>query len=105
MVGIRSGKSPLKFLQCDSAGWWPLAGLVPTTGLPWNLSAMPGICTGPPQTLDGTSSQAHQLVMSLTLNTHRPTLLLVYGHVLTSTTVFSSFVFHDCICVHIHEHA
>ena len=25
---IGSG-SPLKFLQCDGAGWWPLAGLVP----------------------------------------------------------------------------
>ena len=29
MVGIGSGKSPLKFLQCDGASWWPLAGLVP----------------------------------------------------------------------------
>ena len=29
-VGIGSGKFlPLKFLQCDGAGWWPLAGLVP----------------------------------------------------------------------------
>ena len=40
-------------------GWFPL------TGLPWNLPAVPGICTGPPPTLDGTSSQAHLLVMSL----------------------------------------
>ena len=29
MVGIRLGEFPLKFLQCDGAGWWPLAGLVP----------------------------------------------------------------------------
>ena len=29
MVGIGSGKSPLKFLQCDGAGWWLLAELVP----------------------------------------------------------------------------
>ena len=27
--------------------------------------SLPGICTGPPPTLDGTSSQAHQLGMSL----------------------------------------
>ena len=42
-----------------SLGWFPLSGL------PWNLPAVPGICTGPPPTLDGTSSQAHQLAMSL----------------------------------------
>jgi len=41
-----------------SLGWLPL------TGLPWNLPAVPGICAGPPATLDGTSSQAHQLAMS-----------------------------------------
>ena len=43
-------------------GWFPL------TGLPWNLPAVPGICKGPPPTLDGTSSQAHQLGMSLNVN-------------------------------------
>ena len=41
-------------------GWFLL------TGLPWNLPDVPGICVGPPPTLDGTSSQAHQLAMSLT---------------------------------------
>ena len=41
-----------------SLGWLPL------TGLPWNLPAVPGICSGPSPTLDGTSYQAHQLVMS-----------------------------------------
>ena len=38
-------------------------GLV--TGFPRNLPAVPGICPGPPPTLDGTTSQAHQLAMSL----------------------------------------
>ena len=42
-------------------GWFPL------TGLPWNCPAVPGICAGPPPTLDGTSSQAHQSAMSLIL--------------------------------------
>jgi len=66
MVGIGSGK----FLYLSSfsvtvpvggrlQGWFPL------TGLPWNLPAVPGICAGLPPTLDGTSSQAHQLAMSL----------------------------------------
>ena len=40
-------------------GWFPL------TGLPWNFPAVPGICVQPPPTLDGTSSPAHQLAMSL----------------------------------------
>ena len=40
-------------------GWFLL------TGLPWNLPAVPGICTGSPPTMDGTSSQAHQLAMGL----------------------------------------
>ena len=40
-------------------GWFLLIGL------PCNLPAVPGICTEPPPTLDGTSSQAHQLAMSL----------------------------------------
>jgi len=48
-------------------GWFPLTGLL------WNLPAVPGICTGPPPTLDGTSSQAHQLVMSLTFITRGTT--------------------------------
>ena len=66
MVGIGSGK----FLHLNSfsvmvpvgrhlQGWFPL------TGLPWNLPAVPGICARPPPTLDGTSSQGHQLAMSL----------------------------------------
>ena len=38
-----------------------LQGRFPLTGLPWNLPAVPGICMGPPSTLDGTSSQAHQI--------------------------------------------
>ena len=42
-----------------SLGWFLL------TGLPWNLPAVPGICVGPPPTLDGTSSLDHQLAMSL----------------------------------------
>ena len=42
-----------------------LQGCFPLTGLLWNLLAVPGICAGPPPTLDGTSSQAHQLAMSL----------------------------------------
>ena len=33
-------------------------------GLPWNLPAVPGICAEPPSTLDGTSSQGHQLAMN-----------------------------------------
>ena len=66
MVGIGSGK----FLHLSSfsltvpvggclQGWFLLPGL------PWNLPAVPGICTGPPPTLYGTSSQARQLAMSL----------------------------------------
>ena len=43
-------------------GWFPL------TGLPWNLPAVPGICGGSPPTLDGTSSQAHQLAIILMTN-------------------------------------
>ena len=43
-----------------------LQGWLLLTGLPWNLPAVPGICMGPPLTLDGTSSHAHQLMMSLT---------------------------------------
>ena len=42
-----------------------LQGCFPLTGLPWNLLAVPDICAGSPPTLDGTSSQAHQLAMSL----------------------------------------
>ena len=68
MVGIGSGK----FLHRSSfsmavlvggrlQGWFPL------TGLPWNCPAVPGICAGLPPTLDGTSSQAYQLAMSLIL--------------------------------------
>ena len=34
-------------------------------GLPWNLPAVPCIFARPQPTLDGTSCQAHQLVMSL----------------------------------------
>ena len=45
-------------------GWFPLKRL------PWNLPAMPGIFTGPPLTLDGTSSKACQLAMSLTCSGH-----------------------------------
>ena len=68
MVGIGSGK----FLHWSSFSvtglvGGSLQGWFPFTGLPYNLSAVPGICTGPPPTLDGTStsSQAHQLAMSL----------------------------------------
>lgn len=42
-----------------------LQGSFPLTWLQWNPRAVPGICAGPPSTFDGTSSQAHQLVMSL----------------------------------------
>ena len=66
MVGIWSGKSPLKLLQCDGAGWWPLAGLVPAHRV--SMETVPGICTGPLPTLDGASFQAHQLAMSLNRN-------------------------------------
>ena len=65
-VGIRSGKfvhwrsfSVSVLVGGCLQGWFPL------TGLPWNLPAEPGICTGPPPTFDGTSSQAYQLGMSL----------------------------------------
>ena len=55
-------------------GWFPL------TRLPWNLPAVPGICTGPPPTVDGTSSQAHQLAMSLNwVNTGWMTTFSVHG--------------------------
>ena len=63
MVGIESGKF-LGF-SFDGARRWPLAGLVPAQGLPWNLPAMRGIFAGLPPTFDGTSSQARQLPMSL----------------------------------------
>jgi len=52
--------SPLTFLPHKGASWWPL------TGFPWKLPAVRCIFAGPPPNLDGTSSQAHQLVMSLT---------------------------------------
>ena len=52
--------SPLKFLQHNGASWWPL------TEFPRKFPAMRCIFAGPPPTLDGNSSQAHQLVMSLT---------------------------------------
>ena len=55
----------LKFLQCDSAGCGHFQGWFPLTGLPWNLPIVPGICAGSPSTFARTSSQAHQLVMSL----------------------------------------
>ena len=42
--------SLVKFLQCDGAGWWPLAGLVPAHRVTME-PAVPGICTGPPTNL------------------------------------------------------
>ena len=42
-----------------SLGWFLL------TQLPWNLPAVPGICTGPPPNLDDTSSQVNELATSL----------------------------------------
>ena len=59
MLGIGSGKFLLQssfsatvLVGGHLQGWFPL------TGLPWNLLAVPGI-------LDSTSSQAHELAMSL----------------------------------------
>ena len=58
--------TPLKFLHCDSAGWTGhLQGWFLLTGLPWNLPAVPRIFMGSSTTFDGTSSEAHQLAMSL----------------------------------------
>ena len=56
---------PVVSLICGMATRACLAMCKPLTGLPWNLPAMPGIYAGPPPTFDGTSSQAHQLAMSL----------------------------------------
>ena len=67
MVGISSGK----FLQLTSFSVTLLVGSrlqgwLPLRGLSWNVPAVPGIFAGSPPTFDGTSSQAHQLAMSLT---------------------------------------
>ena len=43
-------------------GWFPL------TGLPWNLPSVPGIFVGSPATFDGTSCQAHQSLLVMSLN-------------------------------------
>ena len=58
--------------EVAGASWWLLAGLVPTHRVAMEpvsgnqlTGSVPGIYTGPLPTLDGTSSQAHQLVMSL----------------------------------------
>ena len=57
---------PLKFLQCDGAGWWPQAGLVPAHRVAMETSLLCLILArGPPPTFLGTSSQAHLLAMSL----------------------------------------
>jgi len=45
-----------------------LQGWFPSTRLPWNLPAVPGILAGPLSTFDGTSSQVRQLAMSLNSN-------------------------------------
>ena len=42
--------------------WFPL------TELPWNLPAVPGIIAEPIPTFGGTSSQAHELAMSLAMS-------------------------------------
>ena len=72
--------SLLKFLQCDSAGIGYFQGWFPLTGLPWNLPAVPGICMGHPSTFDGTSSQAHQLVMSLKTKRKKNVLFFLIKH-------------------------
>ena len=58
---------PLKFRQCDGAGWWPRAGLVPSHRVAIETSLLCLILPrGPPPTFLGTSSQAHLLAKSLT---------------------------------------
>ena len=56
------------FLQCDAAGWWPIAGQVATHRVAnGHLPAVPCIFMRPPPTFDGTSSQAHMTLSMLTI--------------------------------------
>ena len=68
MIGIASGT----FVHWSSfSDWrcWLVAACStwdhPVIGLPWNLPAVPVIFAGPSSTFDGTTSQVHQLMMSL----------------------------------------
>ena len=60
---------PLKFLQCDSTGWWPLAGLAPTQRVTMETFLLCLLLVwGPPPSFHGTISQIHLILMSLNIS-------------------------------------
>ena len=57
---------PLIWFQCDGASWQLPTGVVPVHGVAMDTSLPWPEVLKPPANLQGTSSQAHLLAMSLT---------------------------------------
>ena len=77
-MGCQVSIFPLIWFQCDGASWQLFTGVVPAHGVAMDTSLPWPEVLRPPANLQGTSSQAHLLAMSLMLSE----LILVYHHFL-----------------------